>query len=369
MERNWTINSSELKLWQKFFFDCGMCIKENETKVNEENFFEFLIKEKVISFYYDRCKNTLNSIEFIEKLKRYYFHFFGANEIYRRKVERIVGVLNRAGFTPLILKGIDLQENLYIKPELRPSSDLDIMILSRDDFYKVLNEIYRMNYQNYLYRSKAYPINFSKDIVLVSDDKKELMIELHHSLRFGPNDRRRNSDRIFFEGDNLILHNNGKISYYGFSAEANYVYLCYHAFKSHFNCHRLIWILDLLLLRNKLDENKLNIIAESSNMKETIDYGEKVLDFFLKDKKNNSFSFVKNSEPLRSQYYKLVDEFKNIEGLKSKLLWLMIWFFPDKIFLKKRYGENRWFFSLYIIYYTRLIAKLTRMLWNMANGT
>ncbi|MCX7829638.1 MAG: nucleotidyltransferase family protein, partial [Acidobacteria bacterium] len=304
-------------------------------------------------------KEKIKSERVKEQLLYYYFHFLGANEIIRNRIKSLIRKLNENSISPLILKGIELQDNLYPKPELRPTSDLDILILNQENFKNAMSEIIRNNYKMYEYRNKSYPLLFSKDIAFIPADGKGVNIELHQSIRYSKNDKRRKYDEVFYENENLLLYDKGQIKYFGFCNEANYLYLCHHAFVSHRNLQRIIWILDLMLLRKKCEGEKLKEIAEKSQMKEAYDYAEVFLDAIAKKSESGCIFVSNKSHYQQSAFIKLFDEFMNVDGFIKKTLWLLIWFFPNKDFLKKRYGEYS-FVSLYFIYYIRLIKGFSK---------
>ncbi|MFB3850652.1 MAG: nucleotidyltransferase family protein [Acidobacteriota bacterium] len=360
----------EYKIEKETYINWRKAISEmfSEEKIsgNEKElsgFIDFLLKEKIAPYYYYKCKERIEDEKVKTKLKNIYFHFLGANEILRMKSEFIIKRINEIGIVPVILKGIELQDNLYPKPELRPSSDLDILVLNQKDFDLSLNELLKMGYRIYEYRSIKFPMIYGKDLVLIPPESNGLMVELHHSLRFGKCDRRRKYDEIFYTPANLVIRNNGKIKYYGFSNEANYAYLSHHTFQSHHNLKRLIWVLDLLLLRDRLDQKRIKEIAEESNTKELIDFSYKLLDAILLTDKNSDCFISEVQSNKKSALIKLKNEFKNIDGISKKLLWLLIWFFPNKVFLKKRYGEKKNIFSLYLTYYTKLLKRLFEASW------
>jgi len=353
----WSLTKKEFNIWRTTIQNCFESYQETD-KNEKAELLKFLVNEKVAPFYYLKCKERIEDKELKNTLKSSYFHFLAANIIYREKVKNIIRLLNSVGVVPLILKGIDLQDNLYEKPEMRPSSDLDLLILDEEDYKKALEMIFSLGYQLYLYRSPKYPFMFSKDVVLMPSRNDGLMIELHHGLRFGKFDKRRQYDEIFYQKDNLILYDKGDIKYFGLDKEALYVYLSYHTFVSHQDCNRLMWIFDLILLKDKVDEKKQMELASKSDMEETLKESQKVLEDLLRKQIAAPCQFVREKEILNYDILKLADEFINIRGIAKKIVWLSIWFFPKKEFLKKRYGEDKCLTRLYIFYYVRFLKRL-----------
>ena len=354
----WTLDDETSNMWRNFFRN--LMNPSPELNLSSE-MMNLLLKERVLPYFYFKLSEKIDDESIKEILKKHYLIFFCQNKAYRIKAEKIIKRMNDIGIVPIILKGIDLQDNFYPKIELRPTSDLDILIINGEQFHQANDEIKRMNYNLYQYRSKKYANYFSKDFAYLCADRNDVMVEIHNGLRFGKNDKRCHHDEIFYKEENLILHERGKIQYLGFSAEANYLYLIYHAFQSHFNLKRALWLLDLFVIKDKMDKDKMRALAKKVDLEYLVEWTEDLLNW-LSGKEEKKPNFERERSPRFYSIEKIKREFFNIEGLNKKMVWILIWLFPEKDFLKKRYGDNISAVSLYFIYYFRMCKSLFKTL-------
>ena len=352
----WTLDDETANVWRNLFIN----LMNPSSKLHLSNeIINLLLKEKVLPYYYFKCSEKIDDDSIKEIVKKHYLYSYCQNEAYRIKAKKMIKRMNDIGIIPIILKGIDLQDNFYPKVELRPTSDLDILIVNDDQLSKANEEIKKMGYEIYQYRSQKYAQYFCKDSAYICHDKREVMVELHNGLRFSKNDKRRFYDEMLFQEENLILHTNEEIQYLGFSAETNYLYLCYHAFQSHFNLKRVLWLLDLFVLREKMDEGKMRSMAKSIDLEYLVEWTEDLLNW-LSGKEDKKPVLERERSPRFYSIQKIKREFFNIKGLNKKMLWILIWLFPEEDFLKKRYGDNLGVIGLYFTYYFRMCKSLLK---------
>lgn len=58
--------------------------------------------------------------------------FWYRNQVFIQEAERMLGLFQEAGIQTLVLKGVGLALTVYPKPELRPLSDLDVLVTTSD---------------------------------------------------------------------------------------------------------------------------------------------------------------------------------------------------------------------------------------------
>lgn len=356
----WKIEEEKFKLFKKIFEHIFLKEKIKKEEI-DENLINELNYQRVLPYYYHSCKEKIDDEYLKKRLKAHYFQFLGANDIYRLEVKHVIDKLNKNNIIPVVLKGVSLQDSLYERPELRPSMDLDLLLIDQLCFKRSLEVLNELGYKEIIYRTNIYKERFAKEVVLVPDKNLRLMIEVHHSLRFGLSDRRRKYDALLVGFDKFREQNIENVKYYGLSYEVNYVFLLYHFLVSHVNIKRLIWILDIYLLQKRVDKKKVKEIFElmENELKGIEDYFNSILDGLLTQNLRSGFLIKQDKHDY--EIVKMKREFKNIEGLKAKILWILSYLFPSSNFLKKRYNKESKYFLLYLKY----IFRLFRRIWNL----
>jgi hypothetical protein len=363
----WKIDSKTYMNWKKVFSNL-----ENKSSasgpdgISDDEWISFLVKERIAPYYYYECNrqgNFANSIILKEALKRYYIHFMAANEIYKREALELLKVLNNEGIIPVLFKGIQLQNEVYFSPELRPTSDLDIVIKNKSQFDKAMTLLNGMGYRKFPYRSDRYARNVLKEIVFLPPESKKINVEIHHSLRFGKWDKRRIYDEVLLNDDNIHIVEANGVKYYGLNDDANYIFLCYHAFQSHINIKSILWINDLFLLKEKLggNESEVEILSEKTLAVDQYKFGNYLLNE-IKHGINPRLIYVDDSRSVEDMSSsKVYLEFKNIDGNIRKMIWIMWWLMPNYFYLKQKYGVNRSIAYIYKRHFTGIIKGLVRI--------
>jgi len=184
----WKIDKATFLSWKKIFSDiAGKGAAAPMEGMEEKEWVDFLIAQRILPFYYSACSDlgNLDSDGALKKcLKENYIRFLASNEIYTSHARGTLGAMNRAGIIPIVIKGLQLQRMVYPKSELRPTSDLDIIVDEKEQYFTALDVMKSLCYRRINYRRESYARNILKEIVFVPPPNKKIRIELHHSLRF-----------------------------------------------------------------------------------------------------------------------------------------------------------------------------------------
>lgn len=344
----WKIDKATFLRWKKIFSDiAGKGAAAPMEGMEEKEWVDFLIAQRILPFYYSACSDlgNLGSDGALKKcLKENYIRFLASNEIYTSHARETLHAMNRAGIIPLVVKGVQLQRMVYPKPELRPTSDLDIVVNDKEEYCAALDVMKSLCYNRISYRRESYARNILKEIVFVPPPGGRIKVELHHSLRFGQWDKRRRTDEPFLRESSMTASEEGGIRFCGLADPANFLYLSYHAFQSHTNVKSVLWVNDLRLLRKSVDlSQRSNIwtLAEETGTDRHCRFGLELLDEL--EKEGGSLpSCVEDSCDLRQVAdEKLFVEFRNVESVPKKMLWLIWFLFPEYQYLRQKYGRER----------------------------
>lgn len=361
----WRIDPGTYLLWKKVFSDMsGGSEASAPAGMSDDNWISFLVREKIAPYYYFRCKSRdgFGSDNLLKKeLERYYFHFAAANLIFRKEAIGVLKVLNNEGLKPVLFKGLQLQKELYPLPELRPTSDLDLVVRRDEDFGRVTGLLDRLGYKRFSYRSDGYAKNILKEIVFMPPFGRKIMIELHHSLRFGKWDRRRAGDRPFLEEGNLHVCEDDGAEYYALNKDLNFLFLNYHAFESHIGMNKILWISDLQLLKDKIDRD-IERLAEATDTINSYKFGLSLLEDVM-DGRNQKPCFIEEGFTVEIEAgAKIAVEFRNVDGFFRKMLWLKWFLFPNFGYLRKKYGPaGQNFIIIYFRHFTGIFKGLVRL--------
>lgn len=83
---------------------------------------------RLLPLLYHRLKETDLDPTDLKPYRNVYRHFWYRNRVYMKILGETAGVLNKAGLTPLVLKGLPLALEAYPDPALRPMLDLDLWL-------------------------------------------------------------------------------------------------------------------------------------------------------------------------------------------------------------------------------------------------
>lgn len=343
----WTIDPASFGLWAKAISDIeGRSEAGPPQGMTKEAWIEFLVAERIAPYYHHACSghgNLSKDGALAKSLKHMHLHFLAANEIYLNESFDLLRMFNDSGIVPVLFKGIQLQCEVYPVPELRPSSDLDLLIRDEEKFAKVESLLEKLGFEKHYYRSERYARFVLKEIVFTPPAGRRVMVELHHGLRFGKWDRRRESDEPLVKEENLHRIRTERAECLGLNDPSNYLLLCHHAFQSHMNLRSLLWVNDLRMMRKRLGNlgKETERLATDSLSTESCEFAERLLEDLAGDSAATSGYLVGASSPEMMAGSKVVAEFRNLAGPAKKAAWLWWWLFPDYSYLKRKYGPGR----------------------------
>ena len=364
---NWKVEPTTYGRWKKIFSDLdGRERPSPATGMSEWDWIDYLVAQRIAPYYYFKCSangGLVPGVRLTSGLKRYYLQFIAANEIYRREAYDLLGLINGQGVVPLLVKGIQLQNSVYPLPGLRPTSDLDLIVRDKDEFNAAAAVLQSMGYNRYLYRSDNYARYVLKDIALLPPEGRKVMVELHHSLRFGRWDDRKAFDEPFFEDGNIGLAESGGVRYKELRAEANYLYLCYHSFHSHFNSSSALWINDIRMVGEKAAASgeDLDKLSEKTLTAGCLRMGKNVVGS-LEGGTDQLPDFVDDTGTVKSMSdAEIMEEFGHLDSAAKKLIWLKWWVFPDHGYIRNKYGTRKNWLFIYYRHFAGIIKGLLRM--------
>lgn len=169
---------------------------------------------------------------------------YSAN-LYRHKaftneLKRILQIFNRKGVATLVLKGASLAENFYPLPELRPYSDIDLLVHKND--LKVVKEILiKSGYSPAEKANEEFNEKYWYSYQFFQNDKK-VLLEIHWNIaqlqRYKINIESIWNGAISFkidETESLMMSIEDLIIYQS-------LHLAYHYYS------RLLWLIDIALI-------------------------------------------------------------------------------------------------------------------------
>lgn len=192
-------------------------------------------------------------------------------------------------------KGIDLSMRLYENLGIRYSNDIDLLTNS-DNVILVEEKLLKYGFKpkHGLFADNDLGENMLtksfKDKVYISDSNK--IIELHTRLDNENSQISKDMSTYYLSGTRELC-------------TLEYLYLCLHAMKT--NCHRIKWLIDLIVYHDKLAQNNPNLEVEK----------------WLLAKKYKIEKFVIAAECLMCDYLGLNVKKKNFFGLNSYLKWVV----------------------------------------------
>lgn len=167
----------------------------------------------------------------------------------RNQLRQLLLVLQEAGVKPIVLKGAALAETEYAQPELRPSVDIDVLVLPDD--YARAREVMCWNGYRGQRGEQPRPMEWNcSEELIPTNGKHYLSVELHWSL--SP------YAQVIREGDVQPLFERAKMaagradSFLILDAADELVHLCQHQLYKHPHLIRLIWLHDIHLLATRL---------------------------------------------------------------------------------------------------------------------
>lgn len=176
-------------------------------------------------------------------MKHQYSICLSNNFILSNELKRLLEIFKKKGVATLILKGASLAENFYPLPELRPYSDIDILVHKND--LKVVKEILiKSGYSSAEKANEEFNEKYWYSYQFFQNDKK-VLLEIHWNIaqlrRYKINIDSIWKDAISFkidETESLMMSIEDLIIYQS-------LHLSYHYYS------KLLWLLDLAIIIQK----------------------------------------------------------------------------------------------------------------------
>lgn len=175
------------------------------------------------------------------------------------ELKKLVGALGEAGVRPLVLKGTALAEICYPRPELRPSSDIDLLV--RPEEYQVARQALMAQGYRLTSGDRSEQMAWNNQEVFVfgnGDETRQYAVELHWSLSPYTRVRQNLPVNLLFE-QAIVLNGGGGEEAGGIQALCPADALAYaalHLIYKHYLYDpasvRLIWLYDVDLLARQI---------------------------------------------------------------------------------------------------------------------
>jgi hypothetical protein len=225
---------------------------------------EIAKEQGFLGFLYYRISTAkLQSIlpeSIYRELKREYHQYCVRSFAYEKQVCSLAHSLCTAGIEHLFLKGPALGYQIYQSPNLRPFRDIDLLIRP-DDFRAVSGILQRLHYHSTFDAFSTSSELYHHQVFLPPLGSGYLPVELHWRPLYNPVHQSSISFDALYCSSDLVSTPLGEIR--SLSPEDALIYACVHMSIQHAGEIRLIWMIDILLLINKIKQQNLwNCMAE-----------------------------------------------------------------------------------------------------------
>ena len=193
------------------------------------------------------------------------------NMYYHFELSQVLEALSREAIPVMVLKGADIAETQYIRPELRHYGDIDLMVHPEhlNATFAIFEQLgYRYHQE---YRFEPLSRQRAAFVYMKKHEVGYLLFELHispHSNEMGVSF---DPKQIWQRARPVTI---ASVDVYGMGLEDLFIYLCWH-YRSH-TFSRLLWLYDIavMLARNgeQLDWVQLHRIAHELGLKSTVYY-------------------------------------------------------------------------------------------------
>ncbi len=165
------------------------------------------------------------------------------NMYYQFELTQVLEALSGAAIPVMVLKGADIAETLYARPELRHYSDVDIMVHPEDlkATFAILEQLGYRYYQEY--RFEPLSRQRAAFVYMKEHEVGYLLFEVHispHSNEMGVSF---DPVQIWQRARPITV---ASVNVYGMGLEDMFVYLCWH-YRSH-TFERLLWLYDIAVM-------------------------------------------------------------------------------------------------------------------------
>ena len=272
-------------------------------------------------------------------LRDEYIRLQSLRKIREDEAATVLEALAELEIVPVLLKGLYLQEYIYGKEQVRPSSDIDILIDNDGDFELAVSAVAKLGYSKYVYYSEAWEHMFMKSTTLLPDSIRiYFQVDLHRSLVYSRNDRRKKFDTVLMTPENYKTKQYKGKPVRILTPEASFLYLAFHALEVHYDCRTLVWLTDLIGLTKSegFDEGKLKALARKADCSDLVEYA-----LYLIGRVVNGPATGINFEVMKEKGdFSFREKLRNIDGLLNKACWLFLWLFPSSEYLADHYGPD-----------------------------
>lgn len=169
----------------------------------------------------------------------------------RNQLQQVLATLKQEKVEPILLKGAALAETDYARPELRPSIDIDVLVPPAD--YAVSREaLCRSGYKAHRgERPRPMEWNCSEELI-PPPGSRHISVELHWSLSPYAQVIREVDVQPLFARARLVSQ--PFYSFHILNTADTLVHLCLHLLYKHPHLIRLIWLHDIHLLAQRVQE-------------------------------------------------------------------------------------------------------------------
>ncbi len=261
---------------------------------------------------------------------------------WQKKAEAFFSELNKNHIRFVVIKGFAYTFLLYRKSNIRPYSDIDVVIDPKD--YSIVETILtKLGYQVYSSRQGKF-VSFQNSFF--DNGNPQAVIDLHWQV----------NNRIEFHqhfpfSDLYHSAQNLRVGLQNFKTPNNintFIIACFH-YQAHKPSDRKhIWLYDLALLWNSMDKvskisclEKSKFVQQSSIVINTLIHVSNTFNNCLEIDVNLTCISQENTESYlqidRRKYHDIATRLKNINGYKNKLLFLSEYLFQSRSYVKNRF--------------------------------
>ncbi|HVB24159.1 MAG TPA: nucleotidyltransferase family protein [Ktedonobacteraceae bacterium] len=193
------------------------------------------------------------------------------NLYYQFELTQVLEALTGAKIPVMVLKGADIAETQYARPELRHYGDIDLMVHPEDlkATFVILEQLGYRYYQEY--RFEPLSRQRAAFVYMKEHDVGYLLFEVHiapHSNEMGVSF---NPVQIWQRARPITI---ASVNVYGMGLEDMFIYLCWH-YRSH-TFERLLWLYDIAVMLiscgEQLDWILLRRLAQELGLMSTVYY-------------------------------------------------------------------------------------------------
>jgi hypothetical protein len=177
------------------------------------------------------------------------------------ELKQLVGTLAEVGVRPIVLKGTALAESCYPRPELRPSSDIDLLV-RREEYQAARQVLLRQGYR-LTSGDRSQQMEWNNQEVFVfsnGEERRQYPVELHWALSAHTRILQNMPVNLLFERavalDEAGKGEGGSVQVLGPTDAL--VYAALHLIYGHYLYDpasvRLIWLYDVKLLVGKIQD-------------------------------------------------------------------------------------------------------------------